>query len=87
MQKWIPELQKYVPYVVPDSWHTPIYTTDMKEIVNCASCGEPTEYGHCYCSKSIHNMFGFGYPVCENCYDEEVQAMLCFKEKIEGKTE
>lgn len=38
MQKWNYEKRAYEPYTVPSSWHTPIYSFDMGEIVNCPSC-------------------------------------------------
>jgi len=30
-------------------------------------------YGDGYTSKTIHNSVGFGYPVCEKCYNKELE--------------
>ena len=36
-------------------------------------CREQFKFGECYCSKTIHNKSGFGYPVCEKCYNKELK--------------
>lgn len=73
MQKWNYEKRAYEPYAVPSSWHTPIYSFDMGEIVNCPSCGRRMRYGDGYTSKTIHNAYGLGYSVCPSCYDKEIR--------------
>lgn len=81
MKRWNPKKRKYEEYNIPSTWHTPLYSENMDEIVNCARCGSQLAYGNCYTSKQIHNEFGLGYPVCEKCYEKEL------REEIEGETE
>lgn len=69
--KWNYEKDDYEPYKIPDDWHTPMYSDDMDEIVNCASCGCQIKFGETYTSKVIHGRLGFGFPVCEDCYIAE----------------
>lgn len=70
--KWNYATHDYDPYRIPDEWHTPIYSDDMDEIVNCCQCGCEIKFGDTYTSKEIHSGLGFGYPVCEECYEEEL---------------
>lgn len=81
MKRWNPKKRKYEEYKIPRCWHTPLYSENIDEIVNCARCGSQLSYGKCYTSKQIHNEFGLGYPVCEKCYENEV------REEMEGETE
>jgi hypothetical protein len=71
--KWNYGTRDYDPYRIPEEWHTPIYSEDMDEIVNCCQCGREIKYGDTYTSKEIHNGLGFGYPVCSECYEEELK--------------
>lgn len=71
LNRWNYETQKYDPYGVPDDWNVKSYSDDMDEIVNCPHCGKKVTFGSCYTSKEIHTPHGFGYAVCENCYNIE----------------
>lgn len=71
LNRWNYEMQKYDPYGVPDNWNIKSYSDDMDEIVNCPHCGNKVTYGSCYTSREIHTLHGFGYGVCEKCYDTE----------------
>ena len=71
VQKWNWKERKYYPYEIPDDWNCPLYTDDMHETINCASCGKPLKYGDCFTSREIHSSLGMGYPVCEDCYEME----------------
>lgn len=67
--KWNSEIKEYEPYKLPIG--ASAYETEMDKEINCASCGEPKEYGVCYTSRFIHTPAGFGYMVCEDCYTKE----------------
>ena len=69
--KWNYKTRKYDPYEIPADWHTPLLSDDMGEEINCASCGKLVKFGDCYTSKVIHGKMGFGYFVCEDCYEIE----------------
>lgn len=71
VQKWDFINHVYEPYDIPDHYHTPLYTNDMDEVINCAECGTKLKYGDCYTSVQIHDAMGFGYPVCGECYQKE----------------
>lgn len=71
MKKWNPKKRAYEPYVVPSDWHTPVYTSNMDEPVNCASCGRTMRFGDGYTSRQIHTKNGMGYSVCLKCYERE----------------
>lgn len=71
LNRWNYETQEYDPYGVPDDWNIKSYSDDMDEIVNCPHCGKEVTFGSCYTSKEIHTPHGFGYAVCEKCYDME----------------
>ena len=71
LNRWNYDKQIYEPYDVPDNWNVKSYSNDMNEIVNCPHCGKEVTYGSCYTSREIHTPHGFGYGVCEKCYDAE----------------
>ena len=71
LRKWNYETHEYEPIEVPDEWNVSLYTENMDEIVNCPHCGKELRFGETYTSKEIHNWVGFGYGVCEECYEEE----------------
>ena len=71
IRRWNYDKQAYEPYEISDEWTVRSYSNDMDEIVNCPHCGRKVTFGECYTSKEIHTECGFGYAVCEECYDME----------------
>lgn len=71
LNKWNNKTHEYEPYKIPDNWNCKTFSLNMNEIVNCPHCGKALEYGNTYTSKEIHTDIGFGYGVCEECYEEE----------------
>lgn len=71
LQKWNWDKHKYEDYEVPKDWVCKCYSDDMSEIVNCPHCGKQIRFGEGLTSTEIHTELGFGYAVCEDCYDEE----------------
>jgi len=69
-QKWNFKTKKYENYILSNK--AILFTMDMDEIVSCSSCGKSIIYGKTYTSKKIHNHYGLGYPVCEECYKKEL---------------
>lgn len=80
LKKWNYEKLKYEPIEVPDDWNCITYSDDMKEVVNCPHCGKKIFFGETYTSKEIHTNLGFGYGVCEKCYEEEWERRRKYKE-------
>ena len=74
MQRWNFNTREYEPYSVPADWNCKTYSVDMDEIVNCPHCGRQVAFGECYTSRQIHTEHGFGYAVCESCYEDEWRA-------------
>lgn len=78
-QKWNFEKQEYEDYDLP--MVCPLLCYDMKKIIDCANCSKKIEYQEGYCSKTIHNKHGFGYPVCEECYLKELEDESKYKSR------
>ena len=76
MQKWNNEKGKYELYDVPADWQCKLYEDDMNQKINCASCGKKIRFGECYTSMEIHNVWGFGYAVCPECHQKEIERRL-----------
>ena len=73
LRKWNFETHEYEPFEVPDDRRLVLYTENMAQEIDCTNCGKDMTYGDGYTSKTIHNPFGIGFPVCENCYESEVK--------------
>lgn len=75
MQKWNYSKHIYEPYTPPEGCVFPTLFTPipLKQKINCVSCNKKITFGRSYTSLEIHDSFGygFGYPVCKKCYDEE----------------
>ena len=70
-QKWDPAKQKYQDYFVPEDKKLKTYSLDMDEIVNCCQCLKEMRFGDGYTSLEVQTEGGFGYCVCEDCYNAE----------------
>ena len=79
LQKWNWDKREYEDYEVPKDWVCKCYSDDMSEIVNCPHCGKQIRFGDCYTSMEIHTKSGFGYSVCENCYENEWKRRMIVK--------
>lgn len=72
IQRWNYHTHDYEPYKPDPSWKIVLFTKDMEENINCTYCGLEMTYGQCFTSKELHTHVGLGYPVCEECYEEEL---------------
>ena len=72
LRRWNWKKRKYEDYDVPDSWCVHTFVNDLDTFVDCASCGEGVPFGLSYTSMEIHNSMGFGYAVCDECYQKEI---------------
>jgi hypothetical protein len=73
LRKWNPNTRQYEPYRIPDSYHVSTWETDMATPVNCAQCGTVLPFGETYTSRQVHTEHGFGFGVCEECYERELR--------------
>lgn len=71
--KWNYITHEYDDYLVPDDKILKTYSNDMGEKVNCCQCLKEMRFGDGYTSMEVHTNMGFGYCVCEDCYDKEMQ--------------
>lgn len=55
----------------PANWKCSIYEVDLDTIVNCIECGKKIKFGDSFTSMEYHTEIGFGYAVCEHCYNKE----------------
>ncbi len=71
LKKWNYKKHDYDDFEIPDNWNVKTRYVDDNEIVNCAQCGRKIKHADCYTSLEIHTDIGFGYGVCEWCYEQE----------------
>lgn len=76
MLKWNDAKGEYEPYDVPADWEYKLYEDDLNQKINCASCGKEIRFGECCTSMEIHDVWGFGYAVCPECYQKEIERRL-----------
>lgn len=81
LNKWNYKKHKYEEYKIPDKWNVKTYGNGMDEIINCCKCGKKLKFGDSYTSLEVHTEMGFGYSVCEKCYEREWKR----REKIDEK--
>lgn len=81
LNKWDFTKHKYLPFKIPDEWVIILHSDDMDMTINCTNCGKEMDYGQGYTSRTIHTSMGFGYPVCEECYEVEFKNEEANKEK------
>lgn len=70
MQKWDFKTHTYSPYVPPKGVHI-LFSPNMELEINCTNCNDGLTYGQGFTSRTIHNTYGMGWPVCEKCYEKE----------------
>lgn len=68
-KKWDFKTKEYYDYELPE--HACLFSDDMIKVIACAECGRKMLFGDGYTSKQIHTELGFGYAVCEQCYEKE----------------
>lgn len=72
IQRWNYQTHSYDPYYPPKNRPLIIYTADMNAKTHCANCDAAMTFGDGYTSLELHTSAGIGWPVCENCYNDEL---------------
>lgn len=72
LQKWNYKLHKYESFDSPAK-NPVLYEEDLDTLKDCANCGKEEKFGEMYTSRTIHTNIGFGYCVCEKCYEQEFE--------------
>lgn len=70
LRKWNFKTHEYEPFESPAK-NVCLYSADLDAEVDCANCGKNMTYGQGLTSRTIHERMGFGYPVCDPCYEKE----------------
>lgn len=79
LNKWNYDKHKYDSYAIPDNWNVKC-DGDLAEVINCAQCGREKILDECYTSMEIHTpLYGFGFLVCEDCHNEEMQRKMRYR--------
>lgn len=79
LNKWNYEKHSYDLIDVPDDWNCSTYEYFMDTIIHCPHCGKQLRFGDCYTSLEYHTKMGFGYAVCEPCYELEWERRKKYK--------
>lgn len=69
VRKWNYKTHEYDDFEAPDFARASVSNLSMK--IQCPHCGEWVVAGDCYTSLEIHTPIGFGFLVCEKCYEKE----------------
>lgn len=75
--RFFPSLKKYEETEIPDN--SLLMSNDMDAICSCASCEKEMTFGIGFTSQLIHNNSGFGYSVCPECHEKEIQEEMISK--------
>ena len=59
-----------------------IYESDLDTIVNCIECGKKIKFGDSFTSMEYHTEIGFGYAVCEHCYNKEWERRRLYERNL-----
>lgn len=78
-RKWDYPSHSYKMILIPTKYNVKTFSEDLEEIINCAQCYKELPIGECYTSLEIHSRVGFGYCVCESCYEEEWERRRKYK--------
>lgn len=67
--KWNYKTHKYSEVLITDACFTHVQDLTLK--IRCVNCSEPFVAGNMYTSHQYQNHMGFGYLICEECYQKE----------------
>lgn len=77
--KWNYLKHDYDAYIIPHGWRVKSFCVDDNEVINCVQCGKQIIAEDGYVSLEVHTPVGFGYLVCDTCYDEELKRRKKYK--------
>lgn len=79
LNRWNYKTHSYNKEKIPNCYNCKTYSNDMDELVTCPHCGDEIKFGDSYTSLEFHTELGFGYAVCESCYEDEMRRRKEFK--------
>lgn len=66
-QRFDMNIMDFVPYEIPEGYKSVTYETNMKQLINCASCGRQMRYGDSYRSWRYVDCYHVPYSICNEC--------------------
>ena len=81
LRKWNYDEHRYEKYRVPNEWNCSCYSDDLQEKINCCQCGKEAIFGYSFVSQEVQTFAGFGYMVCKECHEVEMERK--YKERTE----
>ena len=82
LEKWNYQKHVYEDYEIPNDWKKSLYEVELDTLVNCCQCGKEIEFGETYTSQEIHTEHGFGFMVCPECHEYEMERRLKNKDNV-----
>lgn len=83
INRWNYTTRQYETVTIPDSWYS-VLAGDPNEEVHCVKCGKMIRRGNSFHSLEYHTDAGISYPVCDDCYREEMRRKLKDAENNKG---
>jgi hypothetical protein len=83
VQQWNFLSREYEPVTFPDDRVPVLYVEDLNTVIDCAGCARRVTAGDCFTSLVLHNSTGFGYMVCEQCYERETAMKAEYEQAVE----
>lgn len=72
VNKWNFKTKEYEQVTIPKEYHVSTYEGSLDAKVVCPSCLKEITFGDSFTSIKYHDLLGFGYCVCEKCYNNEM---------------
>ena len=69
--KWNYKTRDYDDYTLPHG--ACLWSNNMEKWIKCACCAKDIKVGDCFTSFEIQGIFGFGFFVCPDCYEQEIE--------------
>lgn len=70
-QRWDYETHQYKRYLMPEN--AILFSDDMEKECACAQCGKTITFGEGYTSMEVQTDYGFGYCICKECHEQELE--------------
>ena len=87
IRRWNFKTHEYEPFEIPDGRKVMMYSDDMSAKCSCAACGKELPFGDTFTSRILHGAAGFGYGVCFDCYQREIDEEFAAKEDEDAEGE
>lgn len=71
INKWNFRLKKYELFEIPNNRNICFSSNNMSQVIQCVNCGKELTVGESNISLQYHTNMGFGYCVCNSCYQDE----------------